>query len=796
MTFPTGATPAGEAVLAAESPTGAVALSIVDADFRPVAEGVGRVEATLAAPGIYEVVARAGPRTARRLVKLEAGERRTVDDLEVAFPAASPTAGTSTTHEYHMDLAHEATRPGLPAGADDGGLIVVLRDVRGQQGPPLTARDLSAVALLDGSLRRLDGLDALWVSRPADAAAYWRLPLRPGGYAIRQPTQRAAGERAFVDQSVWIQPGWQTIVFLLRSDPGARPAWPSIHLSPLTEGWQSFDPRFGTSYELALWELRNPGASRTLLDDGAIDATGDNPLLAIVAAAALLRRSPVDLGRVAQIIDQLAGRLPGHPDVAGLQAAARLAGAPVPAPRDVYWPPMLAELYLALLHLDADEPGTIAPGSPAEAIAARLVLSGIWTTWQPLDEAPAMAPAPPDAPDPDATLQRLDAEPARLAELQPAEPADRRVAAFLGSVADLAALDPDEASIGALGVRDVARATHLPDAVARESLRRLGASLPPPGDAEADGDDGDGGGDDGGGGGGGTITGGGLPLWAAIVGVAILLLMGVGVGIASGIVPWPPVVDPTPTPSPTATTGPTTAPSPTPTTAPTPTAVPTPPPVLSLDVPPVLEFDTTDVRTTLALPLAIVNDGTAPVTIRALTIQGANPQDFAVDPGTCVGTALQPGQGCEARVGFTPLAPGLREAELVVVADEVDKPPVALLGTGNEGTLLFDPPALDLTALSSQPVEGKVAMVASEGPVAIDDLAIDGPYSGEFRVTFTDCLGVMLEIGQGCSATIAYVPPAGSWTGLPQPRTADLNVVSSTGRRVPLPLVGRLNIVD
>ena len=101
---------AGVGRLIASSPTGPVALTVIDGDFRPVAEGVGRLEAVVP-PGIYEVIARAGPVTARRLVRVAAGadvppfSRAAMDGYAVR---AVDTAGQSGPLSPFVDVTTKA----------------------------------------------------------------------------------------------------------------------------------------------------------------------------------------------------------------------------------------------------------------------------------------------------------------------------------------------------------------------------------------------------------------------------------------------------------------------------------------------------------------------------------------------------------------------------------------------------------------------------------------------------------------------------------------------------------------
>ena len=96
-------------------------LEVVDGRFRVVDSGFGRLQTELA-PGIYKARARAGEVRVEELfvVEPEGGS------VEVSLPlpefaSPAPLAGTSTTHEYHMDpLAHISQEPPVDYGLGRG----------------------------------------------------------------------------------------------------------------------------------------------------------------------------------------------------------------------------------------------------------------------------------------------------------------------------------------------------------------------------------------------------------------------------------------------------------------------------------------------------------------------------------------------------------------------------------------------------------------------------------------------------------------------------------------------------
>jgi hypothetical protein len=80
--------------------------------------------------------------------------------------------------------------------------------------------------------------------------------------------------------------------------------------------------------------------------------------------------------------------------------------------------------------------------------------------------------------------------------------------------------------------------------------------------------------------------------------------------------------------------------------------------------------------------VTVTNKGSVTVNISAISITGTDPGDFAIGNNTC-GTTLASGASCFIKVTFTPLAKGIRTADLSVTDNGGGGPQqVALTGTG------------------------------------------------------------------------------------------------------------------
>ena len=166
-------------------------------------------------------------------------------------------------------------------------------------------------------------------------------------------------------------------------------------------------------------------------------------MLGVVGAHSLLLRPRVDFEQLDVVLGNLAGLLPGLPDVTALRVLGQETRADAGRPGGeiaehlppVVWPPMLVAGYAALVRHDAKiGGGMIVPGSLAESVASSLRGDSIWTAWN-------------------ATQDRL-LEPRRrrgglfslfggpdlgeaLRSIGAPEPAIRKVADYLAGLADL-----------------------------------------------------------------------------------------------------------------------------------------------------------------------------------------------------------------------------------------------------------------------------------------------------------------------------------------------------------------------
>jgi hypothetical protein len=374
--------------LEVSSPLPSLEISVIDNDFQQVAHGVGSLSQDLD-PGIYQLEYRAGPELRRELVSLEPGQTYQTR-LSVPVLSAAPVDGTITSHEYQQEAARDAS------AKHSGGLVVLVRNLAGQEGLPIDATTASRLTLVDSQMSAVRQFAAAAQLDSGKECVTWSVDLPPGGYALRTVRRSSNDDQEETfDQAIWLSQGWQTQVFVANTARGPASESASVHMTERGITWDAF-AYGGVEAELALWSLRLgrgvvPERSLQLL----LDSKYKNPMLGILGAHCLLLQSEVDLALFDKVLANLQGLVPGHPDVhallwMGQEARARREGGEPTAPPvvTVTWPPMLMASYAGLIRLDATTPGVIEDGSVAERAAAQLLIQGVWTSWKPLPPIP------------------------------------------------------------------------------------------------------------------------------------------------------------------------------------------------------------------------------------------------------------------------------------------------------------------------------------------------------------------------------------------------------------------------
>lgn len=411
---------------------GPIRIELLDDRLNRYALGFGELRERVPA-GLYTLQYSAGTAHDEEILRVVPG-RTVTREVDLPFPAVAPISVSTTTHEYHTGPAQQFSQQLQQNYGAGGGLMIFVRTIDTNGRAPVPVEQLS---LWDSQMQRVADLAVDAERRNEEGWACLSAQVNPGGYALRWHTpetarrSRRGGEGGPVDQSLWVSPGWLTIVFIgYRSEAGQLERQSaSIHIVRLGEGfqpgpsmseirenhateWDLKEARINQALDLTLGGLRT---GNQVVPDDLLDlllgVKCQNPMLGIVGAHAVIQRRTRDWKTFDLVVQNLENLLPGHPDVAALRFYGKLLRkqeSPVPV-EPLSWPPMLCAGYKGLIESDWEESGSlIVDESVAERAAVMLLPESPWTCWLAL-EAPAprlsytsyyMQPAAdPDAPD-------------------------------------------------------------------------------------------------------------------------------------------------------------------------------------------------------------------------------------------------------------------------------------------------------------------------------------------------------------------------------------------------------------
>jgi len=377
------------------TPLAPLAMRVTDHNRKVVATGDGEIDRRVR-PGLYVLQIFAGPKVERRFLTVGPEGYEEID-IQVEIPSAAPIGGTSTVHEFHGYPAMNLSQNPMQHFGDGGRLVIFVRNM----GKDPQARVMvDGLELLGSDLQTMANATDHFKQMPNQGWAGYSADVEPGGYVLRitRPQRRSSGDvMETVDQSIWVEEGWITLVFVpFRTKQGfAEPENASVHMSHIDSG---FDPYVGNdseaaniALEVALSGLRQgravvPKGLQELMLRGKFGS----PMLGLVGAIALLQ-SPKPNWTLLDTVRRNLGRLvPNHPDLHAIhlmqkQARGDLSTSRVP---EISWPPMLFACYRGVIERDGSEANhLIAANSLADLAAARLYSQGPWTRWQALQQA-------------------------------------------------------------------------------------------------------------------------------------------------------------------------------------------------------------------------------------------------------------------------------------------------------------------------------------------------------------------------------------------------------------------------
>jgi hypothetical protein len=451
-------------LLTIKSGSSTLQIELLDSNFSTVATGTGSLNVELA-PGLYEAHFRDGSSAESRIIKAEPGSV-VVDPPTFATESPAPLEATSTSHEYHQQAVVDASERVASEAANAsslGGLIVMVRNLRGADDVPFPADLPKRLQILDAQGNKLP-VKHDWQLDAAQHWAIWGNPLPAGGYTLEISGPNVASTR--IRQSLWVDPDWQTLVFLPNTAAGVEADLATVHITRLGQ-WSAWHEAgaIAVALENVLAGLRN-GRSVVPSDlNDLFHAKFQNPFLGIAAAHALLLDPTPSTRLLTTVVNNLARLLPDNPDVFALEHRAHDHGAKLAVRKGLSWPPLLYAGYRSVIRADGAEPGVILDGSPAETAAARLVLNGIWTTWT--EQQPELVASRGVG----AILGEAELrwDPAVASE---SDPATERLRSYVSGAAELQGVSTDEI-LGRRSVAELALATGLPSGAVSTAISSL-----------------------------------------------------------------------------------------------------------------------------------------------------------------------------------------------------------------------------------------------------------------------------------------------------------------------------------
>ena len=373
-------------------PFAPLTMRLSDHNRRVVATGYGEIDRRVS-PGLYVLQIFAGPSVEQRYLSV-GPEGYEETDIQVEIPSAAPIGGTSTVHKFHGNPTKYLSRNPMQHFGHGGRLVIFLRNMGEDPRAPVNADGLE---LLSPNLEVMANAAVDFKNKPADGWSGYSADVDPGGYVLRmtRPRRRSSsGEMEVFDQSLWVEDGWITLVFIpFHTSRGyAEPENASVHMSRMEVG---FDPNAGddsvaanVALEVALSGLRQGRAIVPKgLQDLMLHGKFGSPMLGLVGALAELQSPKPNWTLLDTVRRNLRRLVPNHPDLLAIhmmqkQARGDTSQTSVP---EMSWPPMLFACYRGVIDRDAREAThIIAADTMADRAAARLYSTGPWTRWQAL----------------------------------------------------------------------------------------------------------------------------------------------------------------------------------------------------------------------------------------------------------------------------------------------------------------------------------------------------------------------------------------------------------------------------
>jgi hypothetical protein len=348
---------------------------VLDSRGRPEQRGFGPQRTFELEPGIYRVKVLTGTEFQEKSVVLTEPRSEPLQFAQIAFASPAPLAGTSTSHEYHIEAADKESKVTHVTDGTGSSLFFLVRDwtptaVEAARprvtGNPAEGLSLYAVSAA-GERKICDLATAGTRSNWGDPWAACTIEVTPAVYELR--LELPGGET--LHQSVVASANWQTqsFLFMRAYSSDTSPQWRAdlSRTSVLLSQTRGFAPnesmlRIAELARVAL-ATKGPGergqTNRRLMPEEMrtlLRGKFENPMLGMYSAHLLLLEASVDLELLREVVRNLRGMLGlQHPDVEAL--ALRAVGEPPPLPFE--HPPMLSRSWSLILEASVTRPDVV-----------------------------------------------------------------------------------------------------------------------------------------------------------------------------------------------------------------------------------------------------------------------------------------------------------------------------------------------------------------------------------------------------------------------------------------------------
>jgi hypothetical protein len=177
-------------------------------------------------------------------------------------------------------------------------------------------------------------------------------------------------------------------------------------------------------------------------------------------------------------------------------------------------------------------------------------------------------------------------------------------------------------------------------------------------------------------------------------------------------------------------------------------------------------------RTSALRTLTVTNSasgaGADDLVLGTATVAGADAARYAIETDSCSGQTVAPGGQCTIGVRFTPGTTGAKTAVLRLADNAPGAPQqVALLGTGTQPEIAFDPATFDFGDVAAGDTSAARTFTVTNsatGPTAAPLTFAGGAVTTTdpaFAITADGCSGTVVAPGDSCTVAVRFAPTAG-----------------------------------